>query len=188
MTESQSEQIASLLSVNNDISRISERLVEVANVAGSQREGKMVFSEAGQSEIHDIFRVAIQAYTNVITALSEKDKGLAETVVTDITKYHKYIKRSNKNHLKRWKDKECDESLVNAYPEILTSLQRIGDNCLSLAEEVLEDTELMILEPQRPEENHDENTETEVLTTKDLDVGASVDSDENTETVAKAKE
>lgn len=188
VTESQSEQIASLLSVNNDISRISERLVEVANVAGSQREGKMVFSEAGQSEIHDIFRVAIQAYTNVITALSEKDKGLAETVVTDITKYHKYIKRSNKNHLKRWKDKECDESLVNAYPEILTSLQRIGDNCLSLAEEVLEDTELMILEPQRPEENHDENTETEVLTTKDLDVEASVDSDKNTETVAKAKE
>lgn len=188
VTESQSEQIASLLSINNDISRISERLVEVANVTGSQREGKMVFSEAGQSEIHDIFRVAIQAYTNVITALSEKDKGLAETVVTDITKYHKYIKRSNKNHLKRWKDKECDESLVNAYPEILTSLQRIGDNCLSLAEEVLEDTELMILEPQRPEENHDENTETEVLTTKDLDVWASVDSDENTETEARVKE
>ena len=108
--------------------------------------------------------------------------------MTDITKYHKYIKRSNKNHLKRWKDKECDESLVNAYPEILTSLQRIGDNCLSLAEEVLEDTELMILEPQRPEENHDENTETEVLTTKDLDAGASVDSDENTETEARVKE
>ncbi len=151
VTEKQSEHIASLLSINNDVSRIAERLVEVAEVAASHPDGKVTFSEEGKAEVESIFRVMTQAYDNVITALVEKDKGLAETVVFDMTKYHKIIKRSGKNHLKRWKKKECAEELVDVYPEILTALQRIGDNCLSLAEEVLEDTELMFLSTPDPQ-------------------------------------
>ncbi|MDO4841255.1 MAG: Na/Pi cotransporter family protein [Phoenicibacter congonensis] len=166
VTEKQSEHIASLLSINNDVSRIAERLVEVAEIAASHPDGKVTFSEEGKAEVESIFRVMTQAYDNVITALVEKDKGLAETVVFDMTKYHKIIKRSGKNHLKRWKKKECAEELVDVYPEILTALQRIGDNCLSLAEEVLEDTELMFLstpDPQLANDNGDKNASEESL-------------------------
>ncbi len=141
-TEAQSERLSSLLSINSDISRISERCVEIVNIAGSQPGGKMVFSEEGTEEVKSLFRIISPAVENVITAITENDRGLAETVVKDITKYHKAIKRSNKNHMKRWKQREKEKELIRAYPTVLIAMQRIGYNCLSMAEEVIEDGEL----------------------------------------------
>lgn len=146
ITEAQSERCSSLLSINNDIKRVSDRCEEIAELAAKQPNGKMEFSKAGTREVEEIMGLITPAYNNVITALVENDKGLAETVVTDVSKFHRLVKKSNKNHLKRWKDRECDESLRQAYPDVLASLQRIGDNTLSLSEEVLSDTELGFIE------------------------------------------
>lgn len=146
ITEAQSERCSSLLSINNDIKRVSERCEEVAEIAAKQPNGKMEFSKAGTSEVEEFMGIITPAYNNVITALVDNDKGLAETVVTDVAKFHKLIKKSNKNHLKRWKDKVCDESLRQAYPDVLAALQRVGDNTLSLSEEVLSDTELEFID------------------------------------------
>ena len=98
----------------------------------------MEFSDEGKTEVETLFAIITPAVKN---ALVDQDRGLAETVVQDITKYHKAIKRSNKNHMKRWKKREDEESLRMAYPEVLTAMQRIGYNCLSLAEESLEERE-----------------------------------------------
>jgi phosphate:Na+ symporter len=141
-TEAQSERLSSLLSINSDISRISERCVEIVNIAGAQPGGKMAFSDEGTEEVKNLFRIISPAVENVITAIIENDRGLAETVVKDITKYHKAIKRSNKNHMKRWKQREKEKELIRAYPTVLVAMQRIGYNCLSMAEEVIEDGEL----------------------------------------------
>ena len=141
VTESQSERLSSMLAINSDISRISERCVEIVNIAAAQPSGKMEFSEEGKEEVETLFSIITPAVENALTALVEQDVGLAETVVTDITKYHKAIKRSNKNHMKRWKKREDEESLRMAYPAVLTEMQRIGYNCLSLAEETLEERE-----------------------------------------------
>ena len=130
-----------MLAINSDISRISERCVEIVNIAAAQPSGKMEFSEEGKEEVETLFSIITPAVENALTALVEQDVGLAETVVTDITKYHKAIKRSNKNHMKRWKKREDEESLRMAYPAVLTEMQRIGYNCLSLAEETLEERE-----------------------------------------------
>ena len=141
VTESQSERLSSLLSINSDISRISERCVEIVNIAAAQPTGKMEFSDEGKAEVEALFSIITPAVQNALTSLVEQDVGLAETVVKDITKYHKEIKRSNKNHMKRWKKREDEESLRMAYPAVLTEMQRIGYNCLSLAEESLEGRE-----------------------------------------------
>lgn len=142
VTEVQSERLSSMLSINNDITRISERCVEIVNIASALPGGKMAFSEEGKSEVETLFSILVPAVENAFTALIESDKGLAETVVSDMTKYHKELKRSNKNHMKRWKKKEDEQNLVQAYPNVLIAMQRMGYNCLSLAEEALEETEV----------------------------------------------
>ena len=141
VTEAQSERLSSMLAINADISRISERCIEIVTIAASQPSGKMEFSDAGKEEVEELFSIITPAVANAMTALVEQDRGLAETVVKDITKYHKAIKRSNKNHMKRWKKREDKDSLIQAYPDVLTAMQRIGYNCLALAEESLEETE-----------------------------------------------
>ena len=140
-TEAQSERLSSLLSINADISRISERCVEMVNIAAAQPGGKMAFSDEGKAECENLFSIITPAVENVMTAIVEGDRGLAETVVKDMSKYHKAIKRSNKNHMKRWKERKDEEALIRAYPNVLLCMQRIGYNCLSMAEEVLEDVE-----------------------------------------------
>ena len=141
VTEAQSERLSSMLAINSDISRISERCIEIVTIAASQPSGKMEFSEEGKGEVEGLFAIITPAVDNAMTAIVEQDRGLAETVVKDVSKYHKAIKRSNKNHMKRWKTREDEESLVNAYPNVLIAMQRIGYNCLSLAEETLEERE-----------------------------------------------
>ena len=141
VTEAQSERLSSMLAINSDISRISERCVEIVTIASSQPSGKMEFSDEGKEEVEGLFAIITPAVENAMTALVEQDRGLAETVVKDIAKYHKSIKRSNKNHMKRWKKREDKESLIRAYPNVLSAMQRIGYNCLSLAEETLEERE-----------------------------------------------
>lgn len=140
--ESQSEQLASLLIINNNINRVADRCVEIVEIASNQPGGKMSFSDAGKEEVKDLFKEVESVYANTMTGLIERDKGLAETVIKDMNKLHKCIKKCSKNHLKRLNTKDCPDTLGNAYPAILYAVSRIGDSCYGLAEEVLEDIEL----------------------------------------------
>lgn len=146
ITEAQSEQLASLLIVNNNISRVSERCIEIVDIASKQPGGKMSFSEEGKAEVSALFDELEAVFNNTLTALIQQDKGLAETVLKDMNKLHKLIKKSNKNHLKRLNAKDCPDALGNAYPAVLYAVSRIGDSCYGLAEEVLEDVELAAID------------------------------------------
>lgn len=145
-TEAQSETVAGFLVINNNISRVSERLIEIVEIASNEPSGKLELSEGGKVDIDELFQQLENIYKCATTALIERDKGLAEVVISDMSKVHKCIKKCNKNHLKRINAKECSATLENSYPKVIYACSRIADSCYSLAEEVLSEAELMTLE------------------------------------------
>lgn len=145
-TEAQSETVAGFLVINNNISRVSERLIEIVEIASNEPTGKMELSEAGKKDIDELFLQLENIYKCSTTALIERDKGLAEVVISDMAKVHKCIKKCNKNHIKRINSKECSNNLDVSYPKVIYACSRIADSCYSLAEEVLSEAELMTLE------------------------------------------
>lgn len=145
-TEAQSETVAGFLVINNNISRVSERLIEIVEIASNEPSGKMELSDAGKKDIDELFVQLENIYKCSTTALIERDKGLAEVVISDMAKVHKCIKKCNKNHIKRINSKECATSLDVSFPKVIYACSRIADSCYSLAEEVLSEAELMTLE------------------------------------------
>lgn len=145
-TEAQSETVAGFLVINNNISRVSERLIEIVEIASNEPTGKMELSDAGKKDIDELFLQLENIYKCSTTALIERDKGLAEVVISDMAKVHKCIKKCNKNHIKRINSKECSNNLDVSYPKVIYACSRIADSCYSLAEEVLSEAELMTLE------------------------------------------
>lgn len=145
-TEAQSETVAGFLVINNNISRVSERLIEIVEIASNEPTGKMELSDAGKKDIDELFVQLENIYKCSTTALIERDKGLAEVVISDMAKVHKCIKKCNKNHIKRINSKECASTLDVSFPKVIYACSRIADSCYSLAEEVLSEAELMTLE------------------------------------------
>jgi phosphate:Na+ symporter len=58
-------------------------------------------------------------------------------------KLRKAAKQFNKAHLQRVKSKNCDEAMTPVYTGILYNMDRIGDNCVSIAEESLDHVRLL---------------------------------------------
>ena len=59
---------------------------------------------------------------------------------------HKAQKKLNKAHLNRVKKKTCNASMTVFYSDILYNLDRIADNCISIADEARENVTFVNLE------------------------------------------
>ncbi len=141
VTENQSEQLASMLLINNNIARVSDRCLEIVTIASEQPEGKLKLSQEGREEMNDIFGLVLTLYCNTFNALKNHDRELAESVILDMNKMRKLIKKANKNHLRRLNSEDCTRGLETAYPAILYAISRMGDSASTLSEEVLENDE-----------------------------------------------
>ncbi len=141
VTENQSEQLASMLLINNNIARVSDRCVEIVTIASEQPEGKLKLSDDGRQEMNDIFGLVLTLYHKTFDALKNNDRELAESVILGMNKMRKLIKKANKNHLGRLNTSDCSRGLETAYPAILYAISRMGDSASTLSEEVLENDE-----------------------------------------------
>ncbi|MGN0346732.1 MAG: Na/Pi cotransporter family protein [Lachnospiraceae bacterium] len=145
LTEEQSAQTAGLMYVMNDVARISQRCMDILPLARKSVEGKTGFSEEAVKELEDNFVLAEKMFSSVIAALEEGDMDKAQSVM----KYRKELrgmgKKSSRNHLKRLKKNNCKPELTYPFSTILHSLERIGDGCGNMAEEVLENIKFISL-------------------------------------------
>ena len=55
-------------------------------------------------------------------------------------------KRFNKNHLKRLRKKNCKPEFTYPFSNMLHSLERIGDSCSGMVEEVMDNVRFLELE------------------------------------------
>lgn len=71
-------------------------------------------------------------------AAKEGSEEEAEQVFQNKKKMRKAEKKFNKEHLHRVKNQQCDPSIIGCFSGILYNLERAADNCVSIAEEALD--------------------------------------------------
>lgn len=166
LTEQQSQQTAGLLYVSNNILRIAERCEEISGVyANITAHGKQL-SEIATGELQDCIEISRKLFERAIQSVEEGDLDRARSVVKKKNKMRKAQKQLKKAHIARVNEKACDPALTEDYSAIMYSLDRIVDNCVSIAEEALDHISFVKLEdeePQLPEQfqerPEEENTE-----------------------------
>lgn len=153
LTETQSEQVAGLLSVANNMQRITERCGDISEVTSSmQTEGKTL-SEDAAGEMKHCFELLQRLFNQSIAAVRDGNEDVVMQVARDKNKMRKAKKQFNKAHLARVKKQICDPSMTADFSGILYNMDRIADNCVGIAEEAMDhvtfiNLEAMQMEPQ----------------------------------------
>lgn len=138
LTEVQAERTASLMSVMNDVDRVADRCKEVADLVAKIYQSGSKLSKEAMGELGECVDIADRLFVLAVEAVKEGDLEAANRVLKEKNKMRKAQKQHNKAHLARVKKKQCSPDLTGDYAGILYSLDRLAENCVSIAEEALE--------------------------------------------------
>lgn len=125
--------VSQLLAVINDIERISDHSLNIAETAREIKEKKIVFSEDGQLGLNQIISATNEILTMTFDAFMQQDPELADDVepleetIDDLTK----ILRAQ--HTERLQNNNCTILMGFVFNDMLTNLERIADHCSNIA-------------------------------------------------------
>lgn len=146
LTEEQSSTTAGLLYVLNDIARVSKRCEDASPVIRAKLEGKYKFSKDAVEELGKVIDNVEIMYRTSIVSLENGDAKTARKVFDYRKELRNMEKKFNKNHLKRLRKNNCKPEFTYPFSNMLHSLERIGDSCNGMVEEVMDNVRFLELE------------------------------------------
>lgn len=146
LTEEQSSTTAGLLYVLNDIARVSKRCEDASPVIRAKLEGKYKFSKDAVEELGKVIANVEIMYRTSIVSLENGDTKTARKVFDYRKELRNMEKKFNKNHLKRLRKNNCKPEFTYPFSNMLHSLERIGDSCSGMVEEVMDNVRFLELE------------------------------------------
>lgn len=146
LTEEQSSTTAGLLYVLNDIARVSKRCEDASPVIRAKLEGKYKFSKDAVEELGKVIDNVEIMYRTSIVSLENRDTKTARKVFDYRKELRNMEKKFNKNHLKRLRKNNCKPEFTYPFSNVLHNLERIGDSCSGIVEEVMDNVRFLELE------------------------------------------
>lgn len=146
LTEEQSSMTAGLLYVLNDIARVSKRCEDASPVIRAKLEGKYKFSKDAVEELGKVIDNVEIMYRTSIVSLENGDTKTARKVFDYRKELRNMEKKFNKNHLKRLRKNNCKPEFTYPFSNVLHNLERIGDSCSGIVEEVMDNVRFLELE------------------------------------------
>lgn len=146
LTEEQSSTTAGLLYVLNDIARVSKRCEDASPVIRAKLEGKYKFSKDAVEELGKVIDNVEIMYRTSIVSLENGDTRTARKVFDYRKELRNMEKKFNKNHLKRLRKNNCKPEFTYPFSNVLHNLERIGDSCSGIVEEVMDNVRFLELE------------------------------------------
>lgn len=146
LTEEQSSTTAGLLYVLNDIARVSKRCEDASPVIRAKLEGKYKFSKDAVEELGKVIDNVEIMYRTSIVSLENGDTKTARKVFDYRKELRNMEKKFNKNHLKRLRKNNCKPEFTYPFSNVLHNLERIGDSCSGIVEEVMDNARFLELE------------------------------------------
>lgn len=139
LTEKQAEHAAGLMVVSNNIDRIADRCEEVDILYKKILDNGQVLSDAAISDLTECMNMTEKLFNESMKAIIKGDKETPDKVAADKKKIRKLQRQASKAHLGRVKKNTCARSLTTDYSALLYSMDRMADNCISIAEEAIDD-------------------------------------------------
>lgn len=139
LTEKQAEQAAGLMVVSNNIERIADRCDEVDGLYKKILDNGQLLSDAAITDLTACMDMTEKLFSESMNAIITGDSETPDKVAADKKKIRKLQRQAGKAHLARIKKNTCVRSLTADYSALLYSMDRMADNCISIAEEAIDD-------------------------------------------------
>ena len=135
--EKQAEIISGLMRVAADIEHIGDQCKNIAQFAETKIKNGYEFSQEAYAEIYSCYDVVKKMARDSIVAIEENDLvAVARVQINEDVLDEKEIKYRMR-HMDRLKGKKCSPDFAVIYSDVLHNLERIGDCCNNIADEVL---------------------------------------------------
>ena len=159
MNDNQTEQAAGLLGVVTTLKRLSIRSGEVLNQIKDIGSMGKDLSGIARKELVECFEEVQNFFSKAMDAVAYSTPITIEEINRAKKEMRQSQKAFRKAHLKRVQNGECDQSLTDAFNDIIYNMERMADDCVEIATEAednihfVQRSEVGILLPNEPEES-----------------------------------
>lgn len=142
LTEDQARQTASYMYVLGESERMAQNGLYIARASRSKQEKGFRFSKDAVKEIQVTMESISEMLDNCINTLQTGNIENAGNVILQKQDILSLEVRLLKNHMDRLKKGKCSPDFTVEFTAVLHSLERMGNNCMSIAEVLTEDLDL----------------------------------------------
>lgn len=142
LTEDQAKQTTSFLYVMGELERLGKNCMEIAGVARVKQEKRYKFSNDAVEEIEGSMEAIMDMLDSCLISLQTGNKEEAVSVTMQKKDLYPVEARLMKSHMSRIKKGKCEPQFTILFSNVLHSLDRLGNNCSSIAEVIVQDLRL----------------------------------------------
>ncbi len=137
LTAAQSQYLAGLFHVVNDVERIADHACNITRCAGEKIKEKLPFSTLAISELELLYDKVTALCQKSFLALKEDDPEEARQVLEREEAVDRLKEEMRQNHINRLNQGKCWPASGILYMEIISNLERIADHAANIAQVVL---------------------------------------------------
>ncbi len=134
LTEQQATQTARLLCVLSDVTRMGNLSADMADVIEESAERKYAFSEDAKREIKEGLTQITGMYEESMGAMTRGDFATLADVLRNNENILNLDVDMRQAHMQRVQEGKCKKELTAPFTKILNCIDRMGNNCVNLAE------------------------------------------------------
>ncbi|NMB01508.1 MAG: Na/Pi cotransporter family protein [Firmicutes bacterium] len=139
MEVDQARRVMNLMHVVNDVERIGDHAVNIAELAEARVNASMELSEAASEDLQNMFQEVLGICRSAIDALSRNDAFKARGLISQDDIVDEMEKRYRSKHIERLNQGLCDAEVGVLFLDAVSNLERVADHATNIAEAVADE-------------------------------------------------
>ncbi len=128
LTHKESEMVPTLISGINNVERIGDHSLSLAQLAREKMEKNLVFSAEAVDDLREIESIIFSMFDYTVIALDTGDKEAISKVVNMESQMDDLSKRVQEGHAKRLEEGRCTVESGLIFLDVINYLERIADH------------------------------------------------------------
>lgn len=135
--DSQSRHLTNYMHVVNDIERIGDHAINIAELGIIRVEGNLELSQAALDDLDKMTGVVTRIYRETLDSLKTRNAETAQRLIAEDDLVDDLEKKYRANHIERLNKGQCDAEVGVLFLDVISNLERIGDHANNISEAVV---------------------------------------------------
>ena len=137
LSDDLSDEIPVLMHTVNDLERVGDHAVNIAELAERKIEQKLVFSEEALDEANQLLDHLTAMFEKTVLALESKDNSAAQAALEIEEQLNTMQVDLRKNHCRRMGENGCSAEAGLIFIDLVDNVEKIGDHLTNIAQSVI---------------------------------------------------
>jgi len=137
-----------LLHTVNDLERIGDHAVNIAQIAERKIEQKLTFSESARAEAAQLSQEVAQMFERVIASLESKSRDAARSAIVNERHLNRMQVEFRRSHVARMGEGACTPETGLIFIDLVDNVEKVGDHLTNIAQAVIGGLQWAGIEPK----------------------------------------